>query len=569
MTQAVHDLLEQHFDTVFASPDGIAKLRELILTLAMKGKLVEQNPNDPSASELLKAIEKEKQQFVKVGKIKKPKALPPIEQADAPYALPKGWIWTRLGNIGNIFNGNSINAIEKETKYAGANGLPYIATKDVGYGLDELDYKNGIYIPESEEKFKIAHQGAVLICAEGGSAGKKCGIAEQDVCFGNKLFANEPYGGISSKFILYLYLSPLFREAFAGAMAGIIGGVSIAKFMELPIPIPPLREQHRIVTRIDQLMDRCDEMERLKKSLDERRIAVNLSAIRKLLDDDFDAGRSFIEQNFFQLYSVKENVAELRNAILQLAVMGRLVPQDPSAQSADWLLKEIEEEKLRLINEKKIKKQKSLREISSDEAPFSLPRGWVWCRVASCIDSSRDISYGIIKLEAEPKAGGIPTLRCSDVKPGYIELANVRSVSPEVEAPYVRTRLQGGEVLVNIRGTLGGVALVPKELAGYNIAREVAMLPVHPRISANYMVNVIASPFFWRMIEANLKGIAYKGLNLNILRDFVIPLPPHEEQVRIVSRVKYLMELCDSLDREIRAATRKQGALLNAVMAQV
>ena len=193
----------------------------------------------------------------------------------------------------------------------------------------------------------------------------------------------------------------------------------------------------------------------------------------------------------------------------------------------------------------------------------------MWCRVASCIDSSRDISYGIIKLEAEPKAGGIPTLRCSDVKPGYIELANVRSVSPEVEAPYVRTRLQGGEVLVNIRGTLGGVALVPKELAGYNIAREVAMLPVHPRISANYMVNVIASPFFWRMIEANLKGIAYKGLNLNILRDFVIPLPPHEEQVRIVSRVKYLMELCDSLDREIRAATRKQGALLNAVMAQV
>lgn len=361
MTQAVHDLLQQHFDTVFSSPDGIAKLRELILTLAMQGKLVEQNPDDPSASELLRAIEKEKKHFVKVGKIKKPKALPTIEQADAPYALPKGLIWTRLGNIGNIFNGNSINAIEKETKYAGANGLPYIATKDVGYGLDELDYKNGIYIPESEEKFKIAHQGAVLICAEGGSAGKKCGIAEQDVCFGNKLFANEPYGGISSKYILYLYLSPLFRAAFAGAMAGIIGGVSIAKFMELPIPIPPLREQHRIVTRIDQLMGRCDEMERLKKSLDERRIAVNLSAIRKLLDDDFDVGRSFIEQNFFQLYSVKENVAELRKAILQLAVMGRLVPQDPSAQSADWLLKEIEEEKLRLLNEKKIKKQKSLR----------------------------------------------------------------------------------------------------------------------------------------------------------------------------------------------------------------
>lgn len=569
MTQQLHDLLEQHFDAAFSAPDGIAKLRELILNLGMQGKLVEQNPNDPPASELLKEIEKEKHQLVKVGQIKKPKALPAIEQAAAPYALPKSWIWTRLGNIGNVFNGNSINTDVKESRYTGVDGLPYIATKDVGYGLDALDYKNGVYIPKSEEKFKIARQGSVLICAEGGSAGKKCGVTDQDICFGNKLFANEPFGGIPSKFILYLYLSPLFKEAFSEAMTGIIGGVSIAKFMELPIPIPPLQEQYRIVARIDELMDRCAEMERLKKILDEKRIALNLVAIKKLLENDFDSGWSFIEQNFFHLYSVKENVAELRNTILQLAVMGRLVPQDPSAQSADGLLKEIEEEELRLLNEKKIKKHNPLREISSDETPFPLPRGWVWCRVASCIDRLRDISYGIIKLEAEPKAGGIPTLRCSDVKPGYIELANVRRVSPDVEAPYVRTRLQGGEVLVNIRGTLGGVALVPNELAGYNIAREVAMLPVHPRISANYMVNVIASPFFWRMIESNLKGIAYKGLNLNILRDFVIPLPPYEEQVRIVSRVKYLIGLCSSLEREIEAATRKQGAILNALMAQV
>jgi len=261
MSKQAANLLEEFFDTAFAAPDGIAKLRELILTLAMQGKLVEQDPNDPPASELLKEIEAERKRQIKAGGIKKQKALPTIDQPDTSYVLPESWTWTRLGTIGNIFNGNSINVREKETKYAGANGLPYIATKDVGYGLDALDYKNGIYIPESAEKFKIAHQGAVLICAEGGSAGKKCGITNMDICFGNKLFANELFGGIPSKFILYLYLSPIFRESFNAAMTGIIGGVSIAKFLELPVPLPPLPEQHRIVARIDQLMSLCDTLD--------------------------------------------------------------------------------------------------------------------------------------------------------------------------------------------------------------------------------------------------------------------------------------------------------------------
>ena len=255
------ELLQQYFDTAFAAPDGIPKLRELILKLAMQGKLVPQDPNDSPASELIRTIEAEKKQLVKERKIKAPKTLPEVTASDEPYSLPHGWQWVRLGAIGNIFNGNSINASEKESKYAGVEGLPYIATKDVGYGFDPLDYDNGICIPPDEEKFRIAHQGAVLICAEGGSAGKKCGLTDRDICFGNKLFANELYGQIPSRFILYVYLSPAFRASFTAAMTGIIGGVSIAKFVEIPIPLPPLDEQHRIVARIDQLMALCDALE--------------------------------------------------------------------------------------------------------------------------------------------------------------------------------------------------------------------------------------------------------------------------------------------------------------------
>jgi type I restriction enzyme S subunit len=143
---------------------------------------------------------------VKEGKIKEPKPLPEIKPEEAPYELPKSWEWVRVGVIGNIFNGNSINERIKETKYTGAKGLPFIATKDVGYGFESLDYDNGVAIPAGEANFKVAHKEAVLICAEGGSAGKKCGISDRDICFGNKLFANELYGKIPSKFVLSLYL---------------------------------------------------------------------------------------------------------------------------------------------------------------------------------------------------------------------------------------------------------------------------------------------------------------------------------------------------------------------------
>ena len=175
------ELLEQHFDTAFSAPNGIQKLRELILTLAMQGKLVPQDPSDAPTSQLLKEIEAEKRRLAKAGKIKAPKLLPEITPSDAPYALPQGWQWVRLGAVGNIFNGNSINASEKEAKYAGAKGLPYIATKDVGYGFDPLDYENGVCIPVGEDKFRVAHEGAVLICAEGGIAGKKGVLRDRDI----------------------------------------------------------------------------------------------------------------------------------------------------------------------------------------------------------------------------------------------------------------------------------------------------------------------------------------------------------------------------------------------------
>ncbi len=224
---------------------GIKKLRELILELAVRGKLVPQDPNDEPASELLKCIAAEKAELVKQGKIKKQKPLPEISEDEKPFELPEGWEWVRLGAIAHIFNGNSISSSEKENKYSTAEGIPFIATKDVGYGFEDLDYENGIAIPYGTGNFKVAAKGAVLICAEGGSAGKKCGITTQDICFGNKLFANECYHGVEPIYILANFLSPSFFLKFESFMTGIIGGISTSKFNELLIPLASSSEQKK------------------------------------------------------------------------------------------------------------------------------------------------------------------------------------------------------------------------------------------------------------------------------------------------------------------------------------
>lgn len=158
-----------------------------------------------------------------------------------------------LADIGLIFNGNSINAEVKKVKYTNLeDGIPYIATKDISY-LSTVDYLNGIQIPFSEKSnFKVAPKNAILICAEGGSAGRKIGFTNQEVCFGNKLFAFSSSDNIDSKYVYYYFFSDSFQNAFKSQMTGIIGGVSMNKFKTLKIPVSPLPQQKRIVATLDK-----------------------------------------------------------------------------------------------------------------------------------------------------------------------------------------------------------------------------------------------------------------------------------------------------------------------------
>ena len=165
-----------------------------------------------------------------------------------------GWKIIKLSEIAKIYNGNSINAKIKEVKYSNiVNGFPFIATKDVSFG-SAINYENGVKIPFDEgANFKIAPKDTVLICAEGGSAGRKIGFTNQEVTFGNKLFATATNSEVLNKFVYYYYFTTEFRKHFFLGLAGVIGGVSMKKFKEIEIPFPSPLEQQRIVAILDQV----------------------------------------------------------------------------------------------------------------------------------------------------------------------------------------------------------------------------------------------------------------------------------------------------------------------------
>ena len=248
-------------------------LKKSVLQEAIQGKLVPQIAEEGTAQELLEQIKTEKQKLVKEGKLKKSalndsvifrgddnkyyeqignKCLDITEQI--PFEIPNSWTWTKLSCVTSVYTGNSISETEKQAKFTNVQGRYYIGTKDVGFN-NKIVYNNGISIPlQYEQNFKIAPANSVLMCIEGGSAGKKIAILNQDVCFGNKLCCFAPFWEIG-KFIYYYLQSPSFVELFNLNKTGIIGGVSVAKVKEIVIPLPPVMEQQRIVAQIDRLFE--------------------------------------------------------------------------------------------------------------------------------------------------------------------------------------------------------------------------------------------------------------------------------------------------------------------------
>ena len=297
------------------------------------------------------------------------KAFIPVEEQ--PYKIPDNWVWTRLGEIYNLFTGNSIPESEKSIKYINlSDGYKYIATKDIGYN-GEINYENGVVIPYNEKKFKIAKANSTLLCIEGGSAGRKAGIVKRDVCFVNKLCCFESNSNLESKIVYYYIKSENFLSLFRENMNGLIGGVSLNNLKKIEFPLPPLNEQKRIVEKLDFLFEKTKKakeiIEEIKVDIENRKISILDRAFKGVLTSKW--------RNENKVSDVKELLKSIN----------------------DEKIKKWEEECLQAEKEGKKKPKKLIiREIEdmivpTEEQPYKLPNSWVWVRLGNIIDN---IKYG-------------------------------------------------------------------------------------------------------------------------------------------------------------------------------
>jgi type I restriction enzyme S subunit len=555
-------LLDKYFETAFSAPDGVKKLRELILSLAMQGKLVPQDPNDQPASELLKEIEVEKERLIKEGKIKKSKPLPEITSDEIPYDLPKSWEWVKLGQITEYNGRNNIqpNEILDDTWL--------LDLEDIEKDTSRIIYRAKYFERKSKSTKSIFKKGDVLY-------GKlrpylnKVVVADDDGVCTTERAPIVPYLGIDPHFLKLLLKRPSFLNYVNSLMYGVkMPRLGTNHAVESIHPLPPFEEQKRIVEKIDRLMEQCDRLEKLRKEHHQKRLIIHTAARDRLLNaidqNSLSQSWNFINNNFGELYSVKENVSELRKIILQLAVMGKLVPQDPNDPPASELLKEIEVEKQQLIKEGKIKKQKPLPELK--EIPYILPKGWKWVRVIDVVDVGTGSTP--TTTNSEYYGGNIPWYTSSATNNEIAEKPNVFITEKALKETNCKI-FPTGSLIIALYGqgkTRGQISEII--IPGATNQAIAAMIFFESSKGIKQYLK-----YFFKKIYDEIRTLAEGGaqpnLNVGKIKDTLIPLPPLSEQHRIVTKIDQLMKICDQLEQQIEQSTDKRTKLLNSILSNI
>ncbi len=542
---------------------GINKLRELILELAVRGKLVPQDPNDEPASELLKRIAAEKAELVKQGKIKKQKPLPEISEEEKPFELPEGWEWVTLATVGEIVGGGTPKS--DNPQFWAKNGIKWITPADL-YGL------KGKYITSgardispaglSNSSARLMPKGSVLFSSRAPIG--YVAIADAELSTNQGFKSCVPYIKESAEYIYYFLLASA-KKIDAEASGTTFKEVSGAIVSKILLPLPPLSEQLKIVSRANELMSLCDQLEQQSlTSLDAHQQLVE-TLLGTLTDsqnaEELAENWTRISEHFDTLFTTEASVDALKQTILQLAVMGKLVPQDPNDEPASELLKRIAQEKAQLVKEGKIKKQKSLPPISDEEKPFELPEGWEWSYLSDIGILARGRSKHRPRNDPTLYADGtIPLVQTGDVARSNGCINTYSALYNQLGLSQSKLWNKGTlciTIAANIAdsGILNFDACFPDSVVGFTpYENEIPVLYFH------YFMMTIKST-----LEKFAPSTAQKNINIDILSQLFFPCPPLEEFHRIVDKVQNLLSVCDVLRAYIQSAQQTQLHLADAL----
>jgi type I restriction enzyme S subunit len=563
--------LVQHFDLIAQAPGGVARLRELILTLAVQGKLVPQDPSDEPASELLKKIRAEKDRLIADKKLKREKDEPALTGNALPFDLPETWAWVALGEVIDIVRGITFPATQK-TREAAPGRIACLRTSNVQQYIewDDLLFVDRSFMGREDQL--IQHHDIVMSMANSRELVGKVALIDQiphaEATFGGFLGVLRPRK-IDPRYAMVVLRTPYARSLLidSSSQTTNIANVSLAKLRPLPFPLPSEAEQSRIVTRVEELMQLCDALEasgQLEAQQHAQLVNTLLGTLTQSETPEALANSwQRIATQFDVLLDRPEAVDALEQTILQLAVRGLLVPQDPTDEPASVLLQKIRTEKDHLIAQGKIKRDKPLPPITDEEKPFELPQGWEWSWLESLSSQITDGAHHTPAYVSD----GIPFLSVKDLSSGFIDFADTRFISEAAHNDLSkRCNPEQGDLLLTKIGTTG-IAVVVDTSKPFSLFVSVALIKLpSSSVERDFLSLVINSPFVRKQSEDGTEGVGNKNLVLRKIKAFKIPVPPLAEQVRIVTRINELRSICADLRQCLTAGQAVQSHLADTLV---
>lgn len=548
---------------------GIKKLRELILELAVRGKLVPQDPNDEPASVLLERIAEERDRLVKEKKIKKPKKLSEISVDEMSFSLPLGWEFVRLNDLGEWGAGATPKRSNPEF-YDG--DIPWFKSGELTSDFISESEETVTELALSNSSLRYNKTGDVLLAMYGATIGKTSILSipattNQAVC------ACTPFTGFSNLYLLTLLKA--FKPKFASMGAGgAQPNISREKIIATVIPLPPTAEQQRIVAKVDELMALCDKLEeQTENSITEHQLLVEtlLGTLTQSQNaDELAENWQRLAEHFDTLFTTEHSIDQLKQTVLQLAVMGKLVPQDPNDEPASVLLERIAAEKEQLIKDKKIKKQKALPPIVQSDQPFELPKGWVWVRLEDLVDIQSGITKG--RKLAGRELVSVPYLRVANVQRSHLLLDDIKEVEIPVEEVN-KFKVLPRDLLITEGGDwdkVGRTAIWANELpyvAHQNhVFKARTFLEDQNEVWLETYLNAPYARDYFAGSSKQTTNLA--SINKTQLRGCLIALPPSREVNRIVSKLGELVCFCDQLKARLQESQQTQLSLAEAITDQ-
>lgn len=549
---------------------GIKKLRELILELAVRGKLVPQDTSDEPASELLTRIRAEKARLVAEGKIKKDKPLAAITEEEKPFELPQSWNWVRLGQVAEANTGYAFKSAEYTNEGTFVLRVTNI-NPDSSLDLSDAKYIDPDVANSVYRNFLLS-DGDILLVMVGGSLGK-LGVVEKNclpAVLNQNMWKMTRFGDIEKQFFMFGLRQ--INTSQIEITNSTHGHLAQGEYLSKLFPLPPIEEQHRIVTKVDELMALCDQLEtRHSKAADahEKLVSHLLGTLTQSQNaQDFSANWQRIAAHFDTLFTTESSIDALKKTLLQMAVMGKLVPQDAKEEPASELLKRIQAEKSRLIAEGKSKKDKPLALITEDEKSFSSPKGWNWVRLNELLIK---IGAGSTPLGGKQVYvnAGVPFLRSQNVWDQGLRLDDVAFIESETHQKMSGTHVFAGDLLFNITGaSIGRCAIVPNNFEIGNVSQHVTIIRPASKEISRFLHLVLTSKHVQQTVMDVQVGVSREGLSIGKLGQFVIPIPPLSEQHRIITKVDELIALCDQLKSRITDASQLQKKLADVLVEQ-